>query len=412
MTSPNRLRLYVSAGLGFLLAAPLSAAPAHANGNGETMSREQVIVVGEQMMDAQLAVFKKHNKFPHADWEAGVLWAGIADFSKVSARTEYTAALMKSGEEDKWTPIVSYPEVGQRLTRYLHNADDLCIGQAWLSAYDQTKKTEILGPISQRIDAASEFIEANNEAVKEADHLEGNLRIWNWCDALFMAPAVHAHLSAITGDPKYRNAMHTEWWRASAVMYDESEHLYFRDPLKIFPKKKTASGQKVFWARGNGWVLGGLARVLEHVPQDDPFRPRYENQLREMSTRLASLQRPDGTWPASLLDFEEFPYSESSGTALNCFAMAWGINHGLLDEKTFRPVVEKAWAALLAARRPDGLLGYVQGVAHGPAPVYENGSRTYGTGAFLMAAAQLAQLAPLNLPPAPVLTALPSPDKK
>lgn len=215
-----------------------------------------------------------------------------------------------------------------------------------------------------------------------------------------------SQLSALTGNPKYVKAMHKEWWKASDVMYDEDEHLYFRDPHKIFPKKKTKSGKKVFWSRGNGWVLAGLARVLEYLPKNDPMRPRYIKQFKEMSDRLAELQRPDGTWSPSLLDYEEFPYSDSSGTALNCFAMAWGINNKILDEQKFRPVVEKAWAALLEARRDDGLLGYVQGVAHGPADtVYADGNRTYGTGAFLMAAAQLVELAPLNIPAIPELKA-------
>ena len=153
-------------------------------------------------------------------------------------------------------------------------------------------------------------------------------------------------------------------------------------------------------------MLAGLARVLEYLPKDDPVRPRYEKHMQEMAARLIELQRTDGTWSPSLLDYEEFPYSDSSGTALNCFAMSWGVNHEVLDRKTYLPAIEKAWSALLAARRDDGLLGYVQGVAHGPADtVYADGNRTYGTGAFLMATAQLAELAPLEVPPSPELKA-------
>ena len=394
-----------------LLAAGLiSAIPAHAQDSA--MSKEQVIAAGQKMADAQIALFEKQKKHASPDWEMGVLWAGFADFSKVSPNPKIREVLLKSGDQFNWKPIVSYPKLALEKRMHASNADDLCIGQAWLSVYEETKNPAILAEITTRIELASDFIQADAATLAETDRKKGDLRVWSWCDALFMAPAVHAHLSAITGEPKYRNAMHTEWWRASAAMYDESEHLYFRDQGKIFPAKKTQSGKKVFWARGNGWVLGGLARVLAHVPKDDPVRPRYEKQLQEMSAKLAALQRPDGTWSPSLLDYEEFPFSESSGTALNCFAMAWGINHGVLDEKTFRPVVEKAWAALLAAHRPDGLLGYVQGVAHGPAAVYADGNRTYGTGAFLMAAAQLAQMAPLNLPPAPKLTAASPPQKQ
>ncbi len=124
-----------------------------------------------------------------------------------------------------------------------------------------------------------------------------------------------------------------------------------------------------------------------------------------MAAKLASLQQPDGTWRPSLLDPNEFPYAETSGTALNCFAFAWGINHGLLDAKAYLPVVTKAWAALLVARRPDGLPGYVQGVADRPGPVTAAGTAPYAAGALLMASCELVKLAPLELPPPPQLQA-------
>ena len=74
-------------------------------------------------------------------------------------------------------------------------------------------------------------------------------------------------------------------------------------------------------------------------------------------------------------------------------------------------MVEKAWAALLAARRPDGMLGYAQGVGAAPSPVYADAYTWYTNGAFLSAASEVAQMAPINLPPAPTLTAAP-PKKK
>jgi unsaturated rhamnogalacturonyl hydrolase len=387
-------------GLGILLAiGPCTL-------RAEVMTKEQIIADAEKMADAQLALLEKKKSLPKPDWEMGVLWAGMADFSKISQKPQYLEALIESGEKEGWKPIVSYPKLALEKRMHASNADDLCIGQAWLSVYEQNKNPAILEGVKERITLASDFILDDPAKLAEIDRRKADMRVWTWCDALFMAPAVHSHLSALTGDAKYREAMHAEWWRTSEVMYDEEEHLFFRDEWKLFPRMKTQSGNKVFWARGNGWVLGGLARVMEYLPKDDPLRPKYEEQFRQMATKLASLQRPDGTWSPSLLDFEEFPYSETSGTALNTFAMAWGINHGLLDEKIFRPVIEKAWAALLAARRPDGMLGYVQAVAHGPGPnVYAENERTYATGAFLMTAAQLVKLAPLNLPPVPTLTA-------
>lgn len=61
-----------------------------------------------------------------------------------------------------------------------------------------------------------------------------------------------------------------EWWKTSDLLYDTKEHLYARDAS--YSTKTEANGQKMFWRRGNGWVMGGIARTLEYLPKDDPAR--------------------------------------------------------------------------------------------------------------------------------------------
>jgi len=219
-----------------------------------------------------------------------------------------------------------------------------------------------------------------------------------------MAPPAMARLSVITKDPKYLNAMDKEWSRTADLLYDKDEHLFFRD--NSFLSKLTKNGQKIFWSRGNGWVFAGLARTLTYIPSDSPVRAKYVTIFKDMAAKLASLQQPDGTWRPSLLDPDQFPDPETSGTALNCYAYAWGINNGLLDRATYLPVAAKAWGALLAARRSDGLLGYVQNVGDSPASVKPDGTKLYATGAFLMDASELSKLAPITVP---ALTPFPAP---
>ena len=357
------------------------------------MTREQIIADAENMATAQLAALA--GKPPVVDWVGAAMWAGYADLSHVAGNAAARQAVEQVGQAVQWTPIFSKNKP--------YFADDLCIGQVFLDLYAAKKDPEILAPTRTRLDAVADYIltkEPDDDPASSANQLT-----WWWCDALFMAPPVHARLTEITHDPKYLEAMDKEWWRTAALLYDPQEHLFFRD--KRFLHALTKHGKKMFWSRGNGWVFAGLARTLEHMPRDFPTRPKYAEVFSQMAAKLADLQQPDGTWRPSLLDPEEFPDSEASGTALDCFAFAWGINHGLLDRKTYLPVATKAWAALLAARRPDGLLGYVQGVADRPKRVSADGTRFYATGAFLMAATQLAPLAPFELPPSPALTAEP-----
>jgi unsaturated rhamnogalacturonyl hydrolase len=140
-------------------------------------------------------------------------------------------------------------------------------------------------------------------------------------------------------------------------------------------------------------VMGGLARTLEYLPKDDPAAANYKQQMREMAAALAKLQRPDGTWTSSLLDPADFPAPEMSGTTLITFGMAWGINNGVLDRKTYLPVVTRAWAGILQHVYADGRLGDVQQTGAAPSTYKPSASYNYGVGGFLLAGTELHKLA-------------------
>jgi len=184
--------------------------------------------------------------------------------------------------------------------------------------------------------------------------------------------------------------MDKQWWITTAKLYDKEEHLFFRDAS--FFDRKSPNGKKVFWSRGNGWVMGGMANTLSHMPRDYPSRPKYEALFTEMAGKLAEIQQPDGLWRGSLIDPEGSPWPETSGTAFFTYALAWGINNNLLDAAKFRPVVDKGWTALNQRIRPDGLLGFVQAVGDRPAESTINNVQAYATGAFLLAGCEMIKL--------------------
>ena len=141
-------------------------------------------------------------------------------------------------------------------------------------------------------------------------------------------------------------------------LYDAMAHLYYRDTSYIYPDKQTPNGKKVFWSRGNGWALGALARILRELPATDPARAEYVTTFKQMSAALKAVQRSDGFWNMSLYDPDHYPGPETSGTALFVYGMAWGINNGLLSKTTYKPVVAKAWNAMVTtAVHPDGNSG-------------------------------------------------------
>jgi rhamnogalacturonyl hydrolase YesR len=148
----------------------------------------------------------------------------------------------------------------------------------------------------------------------------------------------------------------------------------------------------MFWSRGNGWVMAGIIRTLQYLPKDDPARAKYVAQFKEMAARVAELQSPDGLWRAGLLDSADYDLPENSGSAFFAYALAAGVNEGLLDKKTYRPVIDKAWAGLLHHVYADGRLGCIQQTGAEPQPFKASASYTYGVGAFLLAGSEIRKL--------------------
>jgi rhamnogalacturonyl hydrolase YesR len=205
-----------------------------------------------------------------------------------------------------------------------------------------------------------------------------------------MAPPAWVRLWVATGNRAYLDFAVTHWWQTSDYLYDPAEHLYFRD--STYFKRREANGKKVFWSRGNGWVLGGLVRVLQFLPPDHPARPRFERQFEEMAARLVGLQQPDGFWHSSLLDPEHYPEPEESGSGFYCYGLAWGINHGLLERTRDLPTVLRAWAALESCVRPDGKLVHVQPIGADPKKFDPDATESYGVGSFLLAGSEVYRL--------------------
>jgi rhamnogalacturonyl hydrolase YesR len=206
-----------------------------------------------------------------------------------------------------------------------------------------------------------------------------------------MAPPTLLRLSQATGDRRYADFAHQEFRATTDYLYDPGERLYFRDSR--FFDRRDEKGRKLFWSRGNGWVIGGLVRILQTLGRRDPNRPYYERLFRDMSAKLISLQKPDGYWSPSLLDTDPSTPPETSGTAFFTYAFAWGVQAGLLDRATYQPAAIRGWAAINRAVQPDGMLGWVQQVSDRPDAVAARDTQYYGTGAFLLAGAAMHDLA-------------------
>jgi rhamnogalacturonyl hydrolase YesR len=299
-------------------------------------------------------------------------WAEIAE--RDNADDSYYKWLNRLGSRSQW-----------QLEKRMYHADDICVAQTWLALYGKYKRREMLFPTIAR----TEWVMANPSTGSfELNYSDpSTLERWTWCDALFMAPAVYLELYNITGDKKYLRFMDREFKTTYDNLFDEGENLFFRD--RRYLEQREANGEKVFWGRGNGWVLGGLVELLKKFPEGNKYRKFYEDLFVKMSNRVAELQCDNGFWSASLLDPASYPSPETSATGFFVYALAYGVNEGLLSGEKFTPVVERGWRALVSAIEENGKLGYVQPVGADPKRVSREMTEVYGPGAFLLAGSEV-----------------------
>lgn len=344
-------------------------------GFSNNIKKNEILNVMNTVADWQLANPSGKDLW---EWEYGAFYAGLMSLYKTSPQIKYLEAMLDMGESYDW-----------KLKPHPFLADNLAIAQTYLDLYEIVKDPQIIKITQYVLDM--EFYKLPSEPDVRWKENPHKLDWWSWCDALFMAPPTFGRMTKVSGDIKYLNKMNELWKVTYDYLYSHDEHLFFRDDNYF--DARTKSGKKIFWSRGNGWVLGGLVRVLQVMPLDYPNRSFYEIVFKEMCERLYEIQSPDGYWYSSLLDKDEFNAKETSGTGFYCYAFAWGLNNNLLEKKKYFPSIKKAWNTLVEAVQPSGKLGFVQRVGDGPDEVKKEDTETYGTGAFLLAGSEVYKLA-------------------
>lgn len=301
---------------------------------------------------------------PSQDWTFATLYMGMLAASRTLNEPRYHDMVLQVARHYDWS-------LGPRLT----HADDQAIGQAYLALHSEKPDPQRILSLRNQFDA---LMNRPDDPAKP---------VWWWCDALFMAPPVWAGLARATRDPKYLDYMDREWHVTYALLWDPQEKLFSRDASYL--TKHEANGRRMFWSRGNGWVMGGLVGVLEQMTADDSRRAFYVMRLQEMAEAVRASQGADGLWRAGMLDADSYANPEVSGSAFFVYALTWGMRHGLLDEQLYRPVVTRAWAGLLGHIYSDGRLGDIQPVGEAPGAYPPSASYVFGVGAFLLAGSEL-----------------------
>lgn len=225
-----------------------------------------------------------------ASWAHSVLYIGLSEWATL--REEESAAywewLSGIGTQSNWKMNGIYP----------YHADEFCIGQFFATMYGKHKQDKMIAGTLERMERV--MSDTRNTSMSYR-----NKEAWTWCDALFMAPPLYARMSVLKNDTRYFEFMDKEFRKTYDYLFDKTEKLFYRDDSYF--NKTEANGKKVFWGRGNGWAIAGIANILKSLPANSEYRNYYENIFRSLAQSLIKLQDGKGAWHASLLDPDSYP---------------------------------------------------------------------------------------------------------
>lgn len=377
--------------------------------------------------DPTLPTFVKKER-PSNLWTRGVYYEGLCELIAIDSKKECIDYI------NKWANFHEFKPRNGSTTR---DADDYCCCQAYIFLYErkfsQTGERD-MSMLKPTINCMNNLL----NPVKPKDELAGKVRWsdnsvedWTWIDAIQMGLPVLTRLSrvlAIDGDSDAGRYAEQGWkmyeWTRNTLaggLFNPLEGLWWRDK-DFTPPYKAPNGMNCYWSRGNGWVYAALVRAMDnaliakHAGPPANLEPKgeykwnvmdfethyeqYEKDFCQMSYALARCQRKDGTWNVDMLDPNDYGGMELTGTALFVYGMAWGVRHGVLPKKMFKPIIAKAWKTMVKkCLHKDGFLGYVQGTGKQPKdsqPVgydVEPDFDDFGLGCFLLAGAEIYRLA-------------------
>jgi rhamnogalacturonyl hydrolase YesR len=316
-------------------------------------------------------------------WDNAAYHTGNMEVYKLLKDQQMLDYSIRWAEHNHWQGATETDPAKWKYKQYGEGQDYVLFGD-WQICFQTYIDLYNIAPEDKKVARALEVMGYEADS-KETDY-------WWWADALYMVMPVMTKMYKLTGDTKYLDKLYQNILYSDEIMLDQETGIYFRDGKYVYPKHKSANGKKDFWARGDGWVLAGLAKVLQDMPETYVRQPFFVDKYTRLARAVAACQQPQGYWTRSMYDPQHAPGPETSGTAFFTYGMLWGVNHGYLPKKEFAPVIAKAWRYLTeTALQKSGKVGYVQPIGERAIPgqtVDQNSEANFGVGAFLLAACE------------------------
>ena len=366
-----------------LTAAALMLVPAPAGAKAKKKEAAKQLSAIE-IVDKVNSHWQANNKPEvNAFWDNAVYFTGNMEAYRLTGNAKYLEYSDKWARHNKWSGATGQDPQKWQYKTYGEGQEHVLFAD-WQVCFQTYADMYAMNPDAYKVARAKQVL--GREALMPQNDF------WWWVDALYMGMPAFSKMYKMTGDEAYLDKLYANFKYADDLMFDKTDHLYYRDAKYIYPAHKTEAGKKDFWARGNGWALAGLAKVLADVPETWQHRAALVERFRQLAEAVSKCQQEGGYWTRSMLDPKQAEGEETSGTALFAYGLLWGMNNGLLDRTVYGAVADNAWKYLsTVALQANGSVGYVQPIGEkavkGQKLTAAN-ANNFGTGAFLLAACE------------------------
>ena len=219
-----------------------------------------------------------------------------------------------------------------------------------------------------------------------------------WVDSVMMFSVFTSLYAKENNDSQLLDFAARQPRQYADMMFNDQYHLwahsYWVKAKKPFPNRK------IFWGRGNGWVICAFPMILDNIGLKHKEANKIIEIYKKTSDALLTCMNDDYTFNTLL---KHKSYKELSATALIAAGWLKGIRKGYLSEKFLLPAINAFYACVDKMKEEDGAI-YMTNISGPtiPLPVFPKLSYkltplgnnwSYGVAALIFAAIEYKKLA-------------------
>jgi len=173
-----------------------------------------------------------------------------------------------------------------------------------------------------------------------------------WVDSIMMYGVFTSLYAKENNHKELMNFAKTQPIFFAKYLQDHNEKLFYHSYWT--KRKHTYPKKKIFWGRGNGWVIAAMPMLLDHIDAGKE-KDLALKILQETSEALLKYQREDGFFE-TVLNKPGKTYIESSATALIASGWLHGVRKGYLDVSYKERAIKSLKAVVNQLEIKDNLL--------------------------------------------------------